>query len=326
MAMVDASEFGAVLPRPQYDVEIAHGFTLKQINGLSVQAAKLCNWVNGMEMTHRAVTTWSAIVEYLQLSYSRPEETELIATGWKEMKTQHYKDLQAHGLGGQDRSVVSKAYTRYWTTESAPTHSHEDRIVDTLAMAQIWPRLTSLQRDVLRALADHDDRDRRPNEEPRRPAEPPRRAVARRSRTRRKNAAPPRSRRPSSRRWSFLGRHEASSRGPPVRQAPPPARRARRPRRRSPAPSGFRPPPVAGWPSTNRRGLRLGEAPPGEFGHGGRLPPDRTRRAASRTARTAPPGGGRPARAGRSALERGLRRSVGAGRETHLEAGIERRH
>lgn len=41
--------------------------------------------------------------------------------------------------------MVSKAYVRYWTTESAPTHSHEDRIVDTLVMAQIWPRLTPLR-------------------------------------------------------------------------------------------------------------------------------------------------------------------------------------
>jgi hypothetical protein len=89
MTAVDTGEFGDVLPRPQYDVEIAHGYTLKQINGLSLQAAKLCDWVNGMEMTHRAVTAWSAIVEHLQLVYSRPEETELIATGWKEMKAQH---------------------------------------------------------------------------------------------------------------------------------------------------------------------------------------------------------------------------------------------
>lgn len=159
MTVVDTSEFGAVLPRPQYDMEIAHGYTLKQINGLAVHAAKLCNWVNGMELTDRAVSAWSAIAEHLQLSYSRPEETELVAIAWKAMKTQHYKDLRTHGMGGQDRSMVSKAYVRYWTTESAPTHSHEDRIVDTLAMAQIWPQLTRLQRDVLRALADHDDRE-----------------------------------------------------------------------------------------------------------------------------------------------------------------------
>lgn len=154
------SESAAVLPRPRQDAPIAHGYSLRQVNGLAVHAAKLCNWVNGMEMTHRAETAWSAIVEHLQLSHTRPEETELIAIAWKEMKRRHYQDLRTHGLGGQDRSMVSRAYLRYWTSESAPTHSHEDRIVDTLALAQIWPRLTQTQRDVLRALAQHDDRSR----------------------------------------------------------------------------------------------------------------------------------------------------------------------
>lgn len=76
-------------------------------------------------MTHRAVIAWSAIVEHLQLVYSRPEETELIVIGWKEMETQHHKELQSRGMGGEDRSMVTKAYIRYWTTESAPTHSQK---------------------------------------------------------------------------------------------------------------------------------------------------------------------------------------------------------
>lgn len=61
----NSSELGAVLPRPHYDVDVGHGHTLKEINGLAVHAAKLCNWVNGMELTDRAVSAWSAIAEHL---------------------------------------------------------------------------------------------------------------------------------------------------------------------------------------------------------------------------------------------------------------------
>ncbi|WP_017598008.1 hypothetical protein [Nocardiopsis lucentensis] len=153
-----SNEFGPVLPRPAVDEHVAHGYTTVQIVRLAVWAARECNWVNGMEMTHRAETAWEAITEHLHLTYERPEETELIAIGWKAMKAQHYQDLRAHGYGGQDQSVLSRAFVRYWTSAWAPTHGHEDLIVDRLAFAQIWRTLTEPQRDALRALAEYGDR------------------------------------------------------------------------------------------------------------------------------------------------------------------------
>ncbi|WP_116244470.1 hypothetical protein [Nocardiopsis sp. FIRDI 009] len=153
-----SNEFGPLLPRPAVDDHVAHGYTATQVNALAVWAARECNWVNGMEMTHRAETAWEAITEHLHLTHERPEETELIAIGWKAMKAQHYQDLRAHGFGGQDQSVLSRAFLRYWTSASAPTHGHEDLIVDRLALAQIWRALTPTQRDALRALAEHGDR------------------------------------------------------------------------------------------------------------------------------------------------------------------------
>ena len=116
--------------------------------------------MNGMEMVHRAETAWEAIIEHLHLVVERPEETELIAVGWKAMKAQHYQDLKAHGLGGKDKALVSRAFLRYWTSASAPAHSHEDLLVDRIALAQIWTALTPTHRQVLTALAEHDDRRR----------------------------------------------------------------------------------------------------------------------------------------------------------------------
>lgn len=53
---------------------------------------------------------------------------------------------------------MSRAYLRYWTSASAPTRSHEDLIIDRLALVQIWVTLTPAQRDTLRALAEYGDR------------------------------------------------------------------------------------------------------------------------------------------------------------------------
>ncbi|MFD7367154.1 hypothetical protein ACFV4I_12890 [Nocardiopsis alba] len=149
-----------MLPRPRADDVVGHGYTAFQVVRLAVWAARECRWVNGMDMVHRAETAWEAITEHLQLVALRPEETELIAIGWKAMKAQRYQDLKAHGLGGKDKALVSRAFLRYWTSASAPAHSHEDLLVDRIALAQIWTALAPTYRQVLTALAEHDDRRR----------------------------------------------------------------------------------------------------------------------------------------------------------------------
>ncbi|GHC89866.1 hypothetical protein GCM10007079_35680 [Nocardiopsis terrae] len=149
-----------MLPRPRTDDPVGHGYTAFQVVRLAVWAARECRWVNGMDMVHRAETAWEAITEHLHLVAARPQETELIAIGWKAMKAQHYQDLKAHGLGGKDKALVSRAFLRYWTSASAPAHSHEDLLVDRIALAQIWTALTPTHRQVLTALAEHDDRRR----------------------------------------------------------------------------------------------------------------------------------------------------------------------
>ncbi len=153
-----SNEFGPLLPVPSAPDEVAHGYTAIQVTRLAAWAARECNWVNGMAMEHRALTAWEAICEHLALASTRPEETELIATGWKAMKSEHYQDLKSHGWGGQNKKLISRAFLRYWTDHSAPTRSPEDAIVDRIALAQIWAALRPRHRDVLTALAVHDDR------------------------------------------------------------------------------------------------------------------------------------------------------------------------
>ncbi|SHJ48807.1 hypothetical protein SAMN05421803_106221 [Nocardiopsis flavescens] len=155
-----SSEFGPLLPPPRADDPVGHGYTAFQVVRLAVRAARECRWVDAMDPVHRAETAWEAIVEHLQLAHERPEETELIAVGWKAMKAQHYQDLKVRGLGGKDKALLTRAFVRYWTSASAPAHSHEEQIVDRLALAQIWTALKPAHREVLTALAEHGDRRR----------------------------------------------------------------------------------------------------------------------------------------------------------------------
>ncbi|PSK93714.1 hypothetical protein CLV63_116121 [Murinocardiopsis flavida] len=153
-----SSEYGPLLPAPRADDPVGHGYTAFQAVRLAVWAARECNWVNAMAMTHRAETAWEAITEHLQTAPERPAETELIAVGWKAIKTQHYHDLRTRGLAGADKALLSRAFVRYWTDLSAPTGGHEDAIVDRLALAQIWAVLRPGHRKVLTALAETEDR------------------------------------------------------------------------------------------------------------------------------------------------------------------------
>ncbi len=155
-----SNEFGPLLPPPRADDPVGHGYTAVQVVRLAVWAARECRWVDAMDPAHRAETAWEAITEHLQLAPERPQETELIALGWKAMKAQHYQDLKVRGLGGKDKTLLSRAFVRYWTSASAPAHSHEDHIVDRLALAQIWTALKPAHRQVLIALAEHEDRRR----------------------------------------------------------------------------------------------------------------------------------------------------------------------
>ncbi|GAA1438931.1 hypothetical protein GCM10009602_08490 [Nocardiopsis tropica] len=149
-----------MLPPPRADDPVGHGYTAFQVVRLAVWAARECRWVDAMDPLHRAETAWEAIAEHLHLAPERPEETELIAVGWKAMKAQHYQDLKVRGLGGKDKALLTRAFVRYWTSASAPAHSHEDQIVDRLALAQIWTALKPAHREVLTALAEHEDRRR----------------------------------------------------------------------------------------------------------------------------------------------------------------------
>ena len=100
---------------------------------------------------------WEGVVEALLTADQRPERNELMFAGWSAVSKDQkaYKQMtgvpvNAHGTGSQ--------FARYWQqTEQIGT---PEGVVDPIALRTIWPRLTDVERQVLKvhALADHSPR------------------------------------------------------------------------------------------------------------------------------------------------------------------------
>ncbi len=66
----------------------------------------------------------------------------------------------AHGLAHDGTEGPGRNFERYWRAVARPADGPEERLVERLALAQIWPRLTSASRNALTALAVYDDHQR----------------------------------------------------------------------------------------------------------------------------------------------------------------------
>jgi hypothetical protein len=105
----------------------------------------------------------SAIAEFLYSSDHAPAERDLVRVGrdaiWATMTAVrhhhgYYRDEKARSwleAGSGPR------FRQFWRPVTQPTGSHEDRVVERLALSQIVPTLTPRQREVVSALAAFDD-------------------------------------------------------------------------------------------------------------------------------------------------------------------------
>jgi len=100
---------------------------------------------------------WSAIAEGLYSCDGPPSDRDLIRIGDKAI-TRHVED-HGHMWGTYYyRDGDMPRFEKYWWSQAAPTPSPEGRIVDVVALGQIWPRLTKNSQRVLMALAVHGER------------------------------------------------------------------------------------------------------------------------------------------------------------------------
>jgi hypothetical protein len=144
-----------VLPRkPAHDVELRHGYTLSQLNAVSVWTVMHDRYCSFADVDERLEVVWHAIVEHLYTAVEAPARQDLVLAGWRAIREYVQKDARFRGynfVGAETR----KGYVRYWN--SADSAGPEEHITDYLALSQIWPHLKQSQRDLIVALAEQED-------------------------------------------------------------------------------------------------------------------------------------------------------------------------
>lgn len=142
------------------DVAVLHGYTLGDLDALSLQAAGT-TWASmGWSPSERREIAWSAIAEALVVAVEAPTRGVLIQAGRRGIYRGIRDHMHHHGVERRDllKGLGSMgAFATYWWWASRRwSGSPEGRVVERVALIQIWPHLTDRDRQALVALAVHE--------------------------------------------------------------------------------------------------------------------------------------------------------------------------
>ncbi len=150
---------GDVLPtRPAQDVELRHGFTLYQVNALSIWAVQRYTQYSYADFDQRLEAAWHAIIEHIYACQQPPTVAEVIRMAWRAIQREVRGERQLRGYGNRSNNAdVNAGFERYWRSTCQPARGPEDQVSDAMALRQIWPRLRPAERELIAALAEHED-------------------------------------------------------------------------------------------------------------------------------------------------------------------------
>jgi hypothetical protein len=139
------------------DLEVRHGYTLADLEQMT-RAAVMADRSMAGDIRGRRDVAWSAIAEALCSAEEPPIRQELIRVGWQAVYREIRDSYRHHGYAERAQESghgSAPRFAAYWYRPIQP--SHEERIVERLAIAQVLSRLTVTYRDAVTALAVADD-------------------------------------------------------------------------------------------------------------------------------------------------------------------------
>ena len=146
-------------PAPSlWDTEVGHGYTMADLHKIARIAASTAS-AQAMDYADRVDTAFSAVAEALLTAEEPPGERELICVGRAAVNDLLTQELRHHGTAPDSDTPgrTRPAFERYWWWAARRTPSHEDRIVEEIALRQIWQQLRPGDRRALVALAVWED-------------------------------------------------------------------------------------------------------------------------------------------------------------------------
>jgi DNA-directed RNA polymerase specialized sigma24 family protein len=135
--------------------QLRHGYTLDSLTRLAHHAARRKLYDYGTDPATQFEVAFAAIAEHLYSAGQPPAPPDLVHAALTALSHHHGSRRQFLGLAPDGGTW--RGFERYWQGVCAPADSPEDKIVDRIALAQIWPRLTPASRDAFTALAAHGD-------------------------------------------------------------------------------------------------------------------------------------------------------------------------
>lgn len=144
---------------PAGDTEIRHGYTLTDIHSLTKLAVNTAKGWLAMDYTDLMEAAWFAIVEHLHTAEHWPPRHDLVRAGQQAVNSLVTDEMHHNGYFKYKTTSAygpfsMPAFVTFWST---PPTTIEPRIIERIALSQIWPQLTARQRAAFTALATHDD-------------------------------------------------------------------------------------------------------------------------------------------------------------------------
>lgn len=142
---------------PRSATAIAHGYTAADVYDLAVYAVRTDHWRPTIEWAERVEAAWSAISLALVEATEAPYRRELIHIGRDASAdvidgNMHHRGIDKRGATLGEQRV---SFNRYWFR--FPSTPLADRVVDEVALTQIWSQLKPDMQEALVMLAVHGD-------------------------------------------------------------------------------------------------------------------------------------------------------------------------
>jgi hypothetical protein len=132
------------------------GYTLGELTQIARRAAVYCRWGDRFPLPERFEIAWTGVVDHLAGCDRPPEPFEVYKAGMRAISRVGERELREHGVAHTSEGMrAMPRFGAYWAPRATP--GADIRVVERVALWQIWAMLRPLHQLALLALAAHGD-------------------------------------------------------------------------------------------------------------------------------------------------------------------------
>jgi hypothetical protein len=148
------------MPEPTDPVRVPlwHGYSYADIDAVARLVIRVDRYRTDVDMEERFNAVRFAIIDHLATAADQPARQDLVNAGRRAADDYVREEMHAHGWDRRRLDLGSgglPGFQRYW--QSSGRVPLDERIVERLAVRQVWPTLTLVQQQAVMALALTDD-------------------------------------------------------------------------------------------------------------------------------------------------------------------------